>query len=599
MSAIAVEDIRYNKFFRNIDFDSLLFNRIDMNVCMLQQGELLYREGEMNKSVFLIVRGEINSIPSQYNSDNDSVIYSENDFFGANEYASNLPRGESAIAIRDTYLVELPEEAIADLIKQSDEILSTIYNLKKQSINGDNVINNTANQVESESENIAINETTDTSEILEEPIIPEKTVEEHENTVNTVIQEPNPIIEKESEIKKETAPKQYRTEMTFEQLDRINKAAHLVNSNVKIDDVLKNIIDVSVSICDADRGTLYLVDKSKNELWSKILQGNEPRKITLKMGNGFAGWAAANKEVVNIKEARLDERFNDAFDKSSGYTTKSVLCFPVKNKNDVVVGVIQLLNSKNGAFTKLDENFLYALSTNVALALQNADLVEQLLKTERISSLGKMANFLIEDIKKPILVSKRYAEHLKKKDLSADVVNVIDMLLDQLNGIADLVQSTSNYSEGKSVLESNSINLNEALDEFVDRADSYIHTMQCEIEKNYDADIAVSIDTKEFYQGFKHIIKNACEAMPEGGKISLSTKNNGDKALIIIKDEGSGIPAGFTEKIFEPFMTYGKKSGTGLGLSVTKKIVEEHNGSISANSNAGVGSTIVITLPVA
>ena len=599
MSAIAVEDIRYNKFFRNIDFDSLLFNRIDMNVCMLQQGELLYREGEMNKSVFLIVRGEINSIPSQYNSDNDSVIYSENDFFGANEYASNLPRGESAIAIRDTYLVELPEEAIADLIKQSDEILSTIYNLKKQSINGDNVINNTANQVESESKNIAINETTDTSEILEEPIIPGKTVEEHENTVNTVIQEPNPIIEKESEIKKETAPKQYRTEMTFEQLDRINKAAHLVNSNVKIDDVLKNIIDVSVSICDADRGTLYLVDKSKNELWSKILQGNEPRKITLKMGNGFAGWAAANKEVVNIKEARLDERFNDAFDKSSGYTTKSVLCFPVKNKNDVVVGVIQLLNSKNGAFTKLDENFLYALSTNVALALQNADLVEQLLKTERISSLGKMANFLIEDIKKPILVSKRYAEHLKKKDLSADVVNVIDMLLDQLNGIADLVQSTSNYSEGKSVLESNSINLNEALDEFVDRADSYIHTMQCEIEKNYDADIAVSIDTKEFYQGFKHIIKNACEAMPEGGKISLSTKNNGDKALIIISDEGSGIPAGFTEKIFEPFMTYGKKSGTGLGLSVTKKIVEEHNGSISANSNAGVGSTIVITLPVA
>ncbi len=599
MSAIAVEDIRYNKFFRNIDFDSLLFNRIDMNVCMLQQGELLYREGEMNKSVFLIVRGEINSIPSQYNSDNDSVIYSENDFFGANEYASNLPRGESAIAIRDTYLVELPEEAIADLIKQSDEILSTIYNLKKQSINGDNVINNTANQVESESKNIAINETTDTSEILEEPIIPEKTVEEHENTVNTVIQEPNPIIEKESEIKKETAPKQYRTEMTFEQLDRINKAAHLVNSNVKIDDVLKNIIDVSVSICDADRGTLYLVDKSKNELWSKILQGNEPRKITLKMGNGFAGWAAANKEVVNIKEARLDERFNDAFDKSSGYTTKSVLCFPVKNKNDVVVGVIQLLNSKNGTFTKLDENFLYALSTNVALALQNADLVEQLLKTERISSLGKMANFLIEDIKKPILVSKRYAEHLKKKDLSADVVNVIDMLLDQLNGIADLVQSTSNYSEGKSVLESNSINLNEALDEFVDRADSYIHTMQCEIEKNYDADIAVSIDTKEFYQGFKHIIKNACEAMPKGGKISLSTKNNGDKALIIIKDEGSGIPAGFTEKIFEPFMTYGKKSGTGLGLSVTKKIVEEHNGSISANSNAGIGSTIVITLPVA
>ena len=600
MNALAIEDIRFNNFFKNIDFDSLLFNRIDVNVCMLHQGELLYREGEMNKSVFLIVRGEINSIPSQYNSNNDSIIYSENDFFGASEYASNLPRGESAIAIRDTYLIELPEEAIDDLIKQSGEILSTIYDLKKQSINEDKFTHNDTALVESESENIAIKETSEAEIVLEEPKVQtEEIFEQPEVTSNNKIENSSPVIEKEDIIKiKEPVQESYRTEMTFEQLDRINKAAHLVNSNVKIDDVLRNIIDVSVSLCEADRGTLYLVDKSRNELWSKILQGNEPRKITLKIGDGFAGWAAANKDVVNIEEARLDERFNDAFDKSSGYTTKSVLCFPVKNKNDDVVGVIQLLNSKNGTFTKLDENFLYALSTNVALALQNADLVEQLLKTERISSLGKMANFLIEDIKKPILVSKRYAEHLKKKELSADVVNVVNMLLDQLNGIADLVQSTSNYSEGKSVLESNSINLNEALDEFVDRADSYIHTMHCEIEKDYDTDIVITLDTKEFYQGFKHIIKNACEAMQDGGKITLSTKNNGSQVSIIIKDDGSGIPAGFNEKIFEPFMSYGKKSGTGLGLSVTKKIIEEHNGSISASSNAGMGSTIVITLPV-
>jgi len=387
--------------------------------------------------------------------------------------------------------------------------------------------------------------------------------------------------------------------MTFDQLDRINKAAHLVNSNVKIDDVLKNIVDVSVSICEADRGTLYLVDKSKNELWSKVLKGNEPKRITLKIGDGFAGWAAANKEIVNVKEASEDNRFNDSFDKESGFVTRSVLCFPIKNKNDDVLGVIQLLNSKNGIFSDLDENFLYALSTNAALALQNADLVEQLLKTERISSLGKMANFLIEDIKKPILVSKRYTEHLKKKNLPPDAVTVIDMLLEQLNNIADLVQSTSNYSEGKSILRSNTINLNEVLTEFVARVESYAQSMKCKIVKNYDADVRVNIDSKEFYQGFKHIIKNACEAMPNGGDILLSTKKVNDKISIIIKDNGVGIPPGFNDKIFEPFMSYGKKTGTGLGLSVTKKIVEEHNGSISANSNLGIGTILTIILPIA
>jgi signal transduction histidine kinase len=341
------------------------------------------------------------------------------------------------------------------------------------------------------------------------------------------------------------------------------------------------------------------VDKSKNELWSKVLQGNEPRKITLKFGEGFAGWSAENKETVNIKDAYLDDRFNDTFDQSSGYKTKSVLCFPIKNKNDDVLGIIQLLNSKKGVFTKLDENFLNALSTHAALALQNADLVEQLLKSERISSLGKMANFLIQDIKKPILVSKRYTEHLLKKELTNEVTQVAEMLLEQLNNIADLVQSTSNYSDGDSVLRSSRVSLNEAISEFITRIDSFVQSMNCKIVSQFDSDVEVDMDTKEFYQGFKHLIKNACESMSDGGDINVTTTIGDGKVKILIRDNGQGIPTGFNEKIFEPFMSYGKKTGTGLGLSVTRKIVEEHGGTVVGNSDLGTGSTFTIVLPIA
>jgi len=598
MDSLVKVNLKDNKLFQNIDFDSLLFDKISGNVCILNQGELLYRAGERNNSLFLIVRGEINLIPSQFNSLNSSIIYSENDFIGVNEFISNLPRSESAIAISDTYLVELSKSEVDELIYQSDEILATINASAVKSENKYIVdFNESKNEVELNTES--------ETKLNEENILHDNKIGEDifNNEVPEIddldIEEIEPEIPNITKEISENSNNSFQTSMTFDQLDRINKAAHLVNSNVKIDDVLKNIVDVSVSICEADRGTLYLVDKSKNELWSKVLKGNEPKRITLKIGDGFAGWAAANKEIVNIKDASSDSRFNSTFDKESGYVTKSVLCFPIKNKNDDVLGVMQLLNSKNGIFSSLDENFLYALSTNAALALQNADLVEQLLKTERISSLGKMANFLIEDIKKPILVSKRYAEHLKKKDLSTDVINVVDMLLEQLNNIADLVQSTSNYSEGKSVLRSNNVNLSEALNEFNERVNSYVQSMKCKIVTNFEADVRVNIDSKEFYQGYKHIIKNACEAMPNGGDISLSTKLVNNKVSIIIKDNGAGIPNGFNEKIFEPFMSYGKKTGTGLGLSVTKKIVEEHNGSISANSNLGIGTTLTIILPVA
>lgn len=571
------EEIRGNKLFKNIDFDSLLFQNITGNSCVLNYGELLYRGGEVSTSLFLVIRGEINLIPSQFSSANASIIFSENDFFGVNEFISEMPRSESAIALRDTYLLEFTKDEINELIRQSDEILTNIYSAPGQTEQSYNLQFNETPQPQIEEENLEDDITSipedDKSEIhheIEEDILNIETTFEHTST-----------------------------EMTFEQLERINKAAHLVNSNVKIDDVLKNIVDVSVSLCDADRGTLYLVDRSKNELWSKVLQGKEPRRITLKIGDGFAGWAAENKKVINIEEASLDDRFNDAFDKSSGYKTKSVLCFPIKNKNDDVLGVIQLLNSKKNVFTKLDENFLSALSTHAAMALQNADLVEQLLKTERISSLGKMANFLIEDIKKPILVSKRYTEHLMKKELSSDVENVVNMLLEQLNNIADIVQATSNYSHGESVLRSNDVNINETLLDFIERINSYVQSMNCKIITKFDSDVQLNMDTKEFYQGFKHIIKNACEAMPDGGDINVTTTIEEKKIKLVIKDNGMGIPAGFNEKIFEPFMSYGKKTGTGLGLSVTRKIIEEHGGTISANSDLGIGSTFTIVLPIA
>ncbi|PKL89313.1 MAG: hypothetical protein CVV23_05590, partial [Ignavibacteriae bacterium HGW-Ignavibacteriae-2] len=273
-------------------------------------------------------------------------------------------------------------------------------------------------------------------------------------------------------------------------------------------------------------------------------------------------------------------------------------CFPIKNKNEDIVGVLQLLNNANGKFTLLDEEFLESLSIHAALALQNAELVEQLLTTERISSLGKMANFLMQDIKKPILVSKRYAEHLKTKITQDDTTRVVDMLLDQLNHIVDLVQATSSYSEGQIVLRSLITKLNGTLDDFVTRINSLARTNNCEIKKEYDKDVNVKLSEKQFYQCFQHIVKNACDAMPEGGTIYLSTKYDNDKVHITIKDTGLGIPESLHEKIFEPFMSHGKKEATGLGLSITKKIIEEHGGTIKVESVIGEGASFIISFPV-
>ncbi|MBI3125036.1 MAG: GAF domain-containing protein [Ignavibacteriales bacterium] len=400
-------------------------------------------------------------------------------------------------------------------------------------------------------------------------------------------------------IRNYTLPATEDSRMSKDELEMILRAAEMVNSTIKIDELLRNIVDVATELTGADRGTLYLVDKEKNELWSLVLIGNNVKEIRLRIGEGLAGYVAKSGETLNIKDVQGDPRFNKDFDRTSGYVTRNMICFPIKNNTGLIIGVLQLLNSKKGEFSGRDEVFLAALSIHSAIALQNAELVEKLLTAERVHSLGKMANFLIQDIKKPVLVSKRYAEHLLHKQLPQDSIQIIEMLLEQLVQVADLVQTTSSYSEGKTILRAVNVSLNNTLADYTSRVETFVVSRNCQIYNEFEKDVTVKVDIKEFFQCYMHIIKNACDAMPEGGSIYVSTKRDNKNIKIFIRDNGLGIPEGFTEKIFEPFMSYGKKEGTGLGLAITKKIVEAHSGKIEVESTTGTGATFIITLPVA
>lgn len=382
------------------------------------------------------------------------------------------------------------------------------------------------------------------------------------------------------------------------QLKKIISALELVNSQVKIDDVLQNIIDVGIDLTNCDRGTLYIIDKAKNEIWSKIAIGSETKEIRLKIGEGLAGHVALTGVTLNINDVQSDKRFNREYDLDSGYVTKNMICFPIKNREKKIIGVLQLINSKAGAFTKLDEEFLEAISIQSAIAIQNAEMVEKLLQAERIQSLGKMTNFLIQDIKKPILVSKRYTEHLKNKELPDEVTKLIDMILEQLNQVADIVTTTSSYSDGTTILRTINLSLNNTLTDYLGRIEMYVKGKGCRVINEFDKDVTIKLDMKEFYQCYMHIIKNACDAMSEGGIIEISTKKEGKYIKIFFKDNGIGIDENLIGKIFDPFSSFGKKDGTGLGLSITRKVVEAHNGTLEVFSKIGEGSTFVITLPI-
>jgi signal transduction histidine kinase len=98
---------------------------------------------------------------------------------------------------------------------------------------------------------------------------------------------------------------------------------------------------------------------------------------------------------------------------------------------------------------------------------------------------------------------------------------------------------------------------------------------------------------------FYNIASNARDAMPQGGSLTVVTEPSNGFVKIEFTDSGSGMPEEVKRKIFEPFMTYGKKHGTGLGMAIVKKVIDDHKGRIEIDSELGKGTTIRIFLPTA
>ncbi len=160
-------------------------------------------------------------------------------------------------------------------------------------------------------------------------------------------------------------------------LEKIIDASKMINSELELSELLKVILDIALKIVDGESGTVYLVDKKRRELWSKVLEASEPVDIRLPMGKGIAGFVGATGDTLNIPDAYMDARFNPEVDKKTGYHTKTILCMPMKNREGEIVGVFQLLNKRNGVFALEDESAINALSTHAAIAIEKARLYQE------------------------------------------------------------------------------------------------------------------------------------------------------------------------------------------------------------------------------
>ena len=151
-----------------------------------------------------------------------------------------------------------------------------------------------------------------------------------------------------------------------------------VTSEIDLGSILNKVMSEATRMLNAERSTLFINDEKTKELFSKVGEGLGVTEIRLTNHIGIAGAVFTSGKTVNIPYAYADLRFNPAFDKKTGFFTRSILCVPIINKAGKTIGVTQVLNKRGGPFTEDDESRLKAFTAQVSIALENAKLFDDI-----------------------------------------------------------------------------------------------------------------------------------------------------------------------------------------------------------------------------
>ncbi|GFO57999.1 histidine kinase [Geomonas silvestris] len=306
-------------------------------------------------------------------------------------------------------------------------------------------------------------------------------------------------------------------------------------------------------------GRLFLGDSAQ--------EGDHYREV-------FAGWTGLADHVdLILSGAKGFGREPFRFERGAGQTNFDVGCFPIGA--DAEKGLTVTLRNET----------------------EKEKLREEMMRLDRLASLGKLAAGIAHEVRNPLTGISLLLDDLHDQAAAGSQDQLmISKALEEISRVEGLINSLLNYSSPARA-DFREADLNRVVHDT-----AFLMRRPCERGEVFlsveDQPIPpFKIDPEKIKQALINIIRNAQEALPQGGRITIATFARGDLALIEIGDDGPGIDPEDLPLIFEPFFTR-KGAGTGLGLSITQRIVEEHRGRISVKSDSGSGTLFSIELPM-
>jgi two-component system, NtrC family, sensor histidine kinase HydH len=401
-------------------------------------------------------------------------------------------------------------------------------------------------------------------------------------------------------------------------LSNLVQLSSLINSSLETQEALNNALMSVEQSLNAEVSSIFEVDQAKGELFIRLARGPGSDKIKalrLKIGDGIAGWVALTEKPLICADPYQDARFSRHFDDQSGFRTRSILCVPLKSQGRLV-GVVEVINKKGDqGFTAEDLEILVMLGNMIGPALENAHLYSRLkeklsftqeelkavenklLQTERLAALGKLSRGVAHEVRNPVMIIGGFARRLRKR-LPADdpAQEMIPPILHELHRLEQMVAEIEAFT----VLLEPDIkprDLTRVVDQALAARAGGLAAKQIVVERRIPPDLPrIPLDERLLGQALGHLLDNAMEALPQGGRLSLTVTPEAKGVRLTLTDTGIGIPPEDLPYVFDPFFS-SKPDGTGMGLTKVYQVITDHRGEIQIKSAPGQGTEVSLWLP--
>ena len=411
-------------------------------------------------------------------------------------------------------------------------------------------------------------------------------------------------------------------DLWFERRAKQMEAAILISQSffqhLEIEELLEQILRTALKAVSAEAGSILLADPEKKQLVFRYGARESSHGLmgtAIPWDQGIAGAVFQSGLAELITDARQDPRHFGVVDEMTGFTTRDMIVLPLKRWEGEAVGVLEVLNKTRGTLDEDDAAVLGIVSAFAAMAIEQARLYEEAKLAQVVRLLGDIShdikNLLLPVTTGAELVGKQLDavfEALPKSKRGVVLKNQAqcEQLLEMTRSASGLLQHR--MKEIADCVKGLSAPPTFAPCRLADVVDGVVRTLAMLADERGVALLThglttlpeIDADERRLFSCFYNLVSNALEEVPRGGKVTITAHKTPLEGMVqlSVHDTGRGMPPDVLESLFTARAISRKAGGTGLGTKIIKDAVDAHRGQIAVQSEEGVGTTFLLTLPV-